>query len=168
MRGGFFLFSPGLAFEGGNATFVILGCNSGREGAMAEDVLFRADNVEITPSVARLQNISYQIANIGSVWTTHTRTMNQNALGLIILSIILFLVAYIVRQGPYAEYDLLTAIFAGAVFVAGMVLQNKRPVITYFLSFKTASGDIQALASRDYDYIMKVKEAIERAFSLRA
>ena len=134
---------------------------------MQEVVLFQSDTVMITPSVARFDNVSYQIANIGSVSTTHRRRMNGFAVALLFGAGLAFLVAFANREGAFAEFVVHAVIVGVVLLICAIIMQNIWPMVTYTLRFTTSSGDTQALASRDRNHVQQIKDNIEYAFRLR-
>jgi Family of unknown function (DUF6232) len=131
---------------------------------MAENVLYHSGAVVVTPTIARFGDTSYQIANIGSVSVSVRRRARPSAVVLMLLGCALVWLG--LNQN---SQDLVVGIVAAgaARLVAGIVWQAKWPVLEYRLLFKTSSGDVQAITSREHQFVADTKEAIEKAFSLR-
>jgi hypothetical protein len=51
---------------------------------------------------------------------------------------------------------------------AAFLLQLVWPRRLYVLTFKTSGGDVEALASRDEEFVSNVRHALEQAFVSRA
>jgi Family of unknown function (DUF6232) len=133
---------------------------------MEELVLFQSGTIQITPSIARFDNVSYQIANLGSVSMTARRAVNRLAIALIIASALGLFTAFEIRQGEYGEYLGYALLISAALFVCGMVVQNFWPAMTYKILLNTSSGNVQVLASHDRNCAEQVKDTIEYAFRL--
>jgi hypothetical protein len=144
-------------------------------GIMADDLLLKTGDVEISSNVARFGATTYQIANIESLTVERRRRMNSVALFLFFFSLGFLVSGFVVggylsgvtwekiRTGPG-----MYLFGAGVVlWIVGMLIQLVRPRISSALILKTASGDIDALVSDDGEHVVTVQRALEVAFGRR-
>jgi hypothetical protein len=139
---------------------------------MVDDVIYSAGDVSITSKVARLNQTTYQVANISSVAIENSRRMNTFALLLIFFGIGIFtagLVAGIFILGTGLRSDLSIWFYAvGLAFIViGIAVQLIWPRRCFVLNLKTTSGDVEALTSEDGAHIGAVQRALEQAFAQR-
>jgi Family of unknown function (DUF6232) len=136
---------------------------------MPQELLFELNGARVTPHIATFGGTSYQIANIGSVRVVRRKKYNP-------LAIIIFLVglgvlaAAIVKShttGLAEEYFSMAAT-AVAIMVASFLLQLIWPRRLYVLVLKTSSGDVDAVISRNKEFISNIQKAVEQAFVVRA
>jgi ABC-type bacteriocin/lantibiotic exporter with double-glycine peptidase domain len=129
---------------------------------MVEGVLSPKD-VVITRTVAKFGNTSYQIAAISSVSVQHQETLNR-----IFLSTGFLLIIAVLAIG-YFEWAswLQVGIAGGIIVVIAALLSSAFPIRTATSVLTTASGETQALTSRDIAGIEGVKLLIEDAFTAR-
>jgi Family of unknown function (DUF6232) len=132
-------------------------------------LLFELNGARISPHIARFGDTSYQIASIGSVHLVRRRKHNP-------LTIIIFLVglgilaAAVVKSrmtGLGEEYFSM-AVTGVAVMFAALLLQLIWPRRVHVLILSTSSGDVDAVRSRDKEFVSNLKKAIEQAFVVRA
>ena len=136
---------------------------------MPQELLFELNRARVTPHIATFGGTSYQIANIGSVRVARRKKYNP-------LAVIIFLVglgvlaASIVksRMTGLAEEYFSMAATAVAVMVASLLLQLIWPRREYVLVLRTSGGDVDALISRNKDFVSNVQKALEQAFVVRA
>jgi len=136
---------------------------------MPQELLFELNGARVTPHIATFDGTSYQIANIGSVRIVRRKKYNP-------LAIIIFLVglgvlaAAIVksRMTGLAEEYFSMAATAVAIMVASFLLQLIWPRRLYVLVLRTSSGDLDAVISRNKEFVSNVQKAIEQAFFVRA
>lgn len=130
---------------------------------MSAQVLFKSNDITVTPTVARFGGVSYQIANIGSV-----SIFIENRLRT--LTFVLALVAGVVAifgltSPPPQDRDaFMIAMFLATVAFFWQAIFWRRKLT---LILKTSSGDIQAYETFNRAYIFQIKDAIEAAFDQR-
>jgi hypothetical protein len=136
---------------------------------MPQELLFELNGARVTPHIATFGGTSYQIANIGSVRVVRRKKYNP-------LAVIIFLVglgvlaASIVksRMTGLAEEYFSMAATAVAIMVASFLLQLIWPRRLYVLVLRTSSGDVDAVISRNKEFVSNVQKAVEQAFVVRA
>jgi Family of unknown function (DUF6232) len=136
---------------------------------MPQELLFELNGARVTPHIATFGGTSYQIANIGSVRVVRRKKYNP-------LAVIIFLVglgvlaASIVksRMTGLAEEYFSIAATAVAIMVASFLLQLIWPRRLYVLVLRTSSGDVDAVISRNKEFVSNVQKAVEQAFVVRA
>jgi hypothetical protein len=69
--------------------------------------------------------------------------------------------------GPVEEYFSMAAMGV-AVMIAAFLLQLIWPRRLYVLVLRTSSGDVDAVVSRNKDFVSNVQKAVEQAFVVRA
>jgi hypothetical protein len=127
-----------------------------------ENTLYHDRYVQITPSIARFGDTSYQIANIGSVRIVAGRKFRPGFVLLFIAGIAMSIYAML------ADEDARAVGIAGVCLVLmAAVLQAILPKKEYTVVLKTSSGDVEALHSLKRNYVSQVKAAIEDAFMVR-
>ena len=132
-------------------------------------LLFELNVARITPHIARFGDTSYQIASIGSVHLVRRRKYNP-------ITIIIFLVGLGIlasavvksRMTGLAEEYFSIAVTGVAVMFAALLLQLIWPRRVHVLILSTSSGDVDAVRSRDKEFVSNLKKAIEQAFVVRA
>jgi Family of unknown function (DUF6232) len=72
------------------------------------------------------------------------------------------------RMTGLAEEYFSMAATAVAVMVASLLLQLIWPRRVYVLVLRTSGGDVDAVSSRDREFVFNVQKAIEQAFVVRA
>jgi cytochrome c oxidase assembly factor CtaG len=136
---------------------------------MPQQLLFELNGARITPHIATFGGTSYQIANIGSVRVLRRRKYNPFAIIIFLLGLGI-LVAAIVKSrvtGLAEEYFSMAAT-AVALMVASVLLQLIWPRRVYVLVLRTSSGDVDAVTSRNKEFVSNVQKAVEQAFVIRA
>jgi Family of unknown function (DUF6232) len=136
---------------------------------MPQELLFELNGARVTPYIATFGGTSYQIANIGSVHVVRRRKYNPFAI-IIFLPGLGILVAAIVKSrvtGLAEEYFSMAAT-AVVLMVASVPLQLIWPRRVYVLVLRTSSGDVDAIMSRNKEFISNVQKAVEQAFAVRA
>jgi hypothetical protein len=136
------------------------------EDVVQEPVLYSSSTTVITPSVARFGNVSYQIANIGSVGTSVRRKSSAMAIWLVLASLLTFAAAAAMYQESL-QYSLGIAFVGLLLLVMGIAWQNKRPALEYRIFLKTSSNDVEEIVTRDGTEAAQLKNAIEEAFAWR-
>jgi hypothetical protein len=136
---------------------------------MPQQLLFELDGVRITPHIAEFGGTSYQIANIGSVHIVRRKKRNVMAVVVFFLGLgIVFAAIVTSRLTGRAEEYFSMAVTGGAVMVAAFLLQLIWPGRLYALMLRTSGGEVEALASRNEEFVSNVQKAIEQAFVVRA
>jgi Family of unknown function (DUF6232) len=136
---------------------------------MKQRLLFEVNGARISPHIARFGDTSYQIASIGSVHLVRRRKYNP-------LTIIIFLIglgilaAAVVksRMTGLADEYFSMAVTGVAVMLAALLLQLIWPGRVYVLILRTSSGDVDAVTSRDKEFVSNLQKAVEQAFVVRA
>ena len=130
---------------------------------MAESTLYIPQDVVITRTVAKFGNTSYQIAAISSVSAQH----RESATGTLFQPGLLLIIAVLVIG--YFEWVswIQVEIAGGIIVVITIILSSAFPIRTATLVLTTASGETQALTSRDIAGVEQVKLLIEDAFTAR-
>ncbi len=136
---------------------------------MPQELLFELNSARVTPHVATFGGTAYQIATIGSVRVVRRKKYNP-------LAVITFLVgagivaAAIVksRMTGLAEEYFSMAATGVAVMVAAFLLQLIWPGRVCVLVLRTTSGDVDALISRNMEFVSNLQKAVEQAFVIRA
>jgi hypothetical protein len=124
---------------------------------------FISQDVVITRTVARFGNTSYQIAAINSVSVQHQEGVNRTFLSTGLLLIIPVLVIGYFEWASWIQ----AGIAGGIIIVITVLLSSAFPIRTATLVLTTASGEAQALTSRDIAGVEQVKLSIEDAFTIR-
>lgn len=136
---------------------------------MSDMEIYKEPSISITPTLVKINDSTYSVANIGSVYITQ-----QKIGGLIVASVIFGImtlggVGALVAPDESSSGDdrsALLGITAAFAFVmaACIVAVIKRK---YYLTFRTASSDQKALASTNKQYLLKLQKAIEQAITQR-
>ena len=122
--------------------------------AAYEQTLYFVDGVQVTPTLVRIDDASYPINGIGSVFIKPAKRTLP-----VLLAILFLLVAVVFSQSD-------TGLAGGAILltfvcaVAAVLAKNG-------LILRTSSGDQRALAARGRRTLLEVKAAIEQAVALR-
>ena len=130
---------------------------------MVERTPLSPHDVVITRTVAKFGNTSYQIAAISSVSVRHEETTNKTFLS---TGFLLILALLAIGYFEWASW-LQVGIAAGIIVLVVIILSSAFPIRTATLVLTTASGEAQALTSRDIAGIEQVKLSIEDAFTIR-
>jgi Family of unknown function (DUF6232) len=136
---------------------------------MPQQLLFELNGVRVAPHIATFRGTSYQIANIGSVHVVRRRKYNPFAIIIFLLGLGILAAAIVKsRETGLAEEYFSMAATAVAVMVASLLLQLIWPRREYVLVLRTSAGDVDALVSRNKDFVSNVHKALEQAFVVRA
>ncbi len=130
---------------------------------MVERTPFSPKDVVITRTVAKFGNTSYQIAAVSSVSAQRQESVNRTFLSAALLLIIAILVIGYFEWASWME----VGIGGGLIVVSTIILCSALPIRTATLVLTTASGETQALTSRDIAGVEQVKLLIEDAFTAR-
>jgi hypothetical protein len=136
---------------------------------MPQQLLFELNGVRVAPHIAIFRGTSYQIANIGSVHVVRRRKYNPFAIIIFLLGLGILAAAIVKsRETGLAEEYFSMAATAVAVMAASLLLQLIWPRREYVLVLRTSGGDVDALVSRNKDFVSNVQKALEQAFVVRA
>ena len=121
-----------------------------------------------TPHIATFGGTSYQISNIGSVRVMQRKRFNPLAVIIFVLGLGILAAAIVKsRMTGLAEESSMAA--TGIVVVIGsFLLQLIWPLRVYVLVLRTSSGDVDAIVSRNNEFVSNVQKAVEQAFVVRA
>ena len=136
---------------------------------MPQELLFELNGARVTPHIATFGGTSYQIANIASVHVARRKKYNPLAVIIFLLGLGI-LAAAIVKShmtGVVEEYSSMAATGV-AVMVASVLLQLIWPRRVYALVLRTSGGDVDAIVSRNKEFVFNVQKAVEQAFVVRA
>jgi ABC-type bacteriocin/lantibiotic exporter with double-glycine peptidase domain len=130
---------------------------------MVERAPLSPKDVVISRTVAKFGNTSYPIAAISSVSVRHEETTNKTFLSTG------FLLIFALAAIGYYEWAswVQVGIAAGIIVFLVIILSSAFPIRTATLVLTTASGEAQALTSRDIAGVEQVKLSIEDAFTIR-
>ena len=136
---------------------------------MPQELLFELNGVRITPHIATFGGTSYQVANVGSVTVSPRKKLNPVAVVIFLLGlgILGFAIVNSRMTGVGEEYFSM-AVTGVAIMIAAVFLQLVWPGRTYGLLLRISSGEVNALTSRDKEFVYNVQKAIEQAFVVRA
>jgi hypothetical protein len=136
---------------------------------MPQELLFELNGARVTPHIATFGGTSYQIANIGSVRVVRRKKYNPLAVIIFLLGLGVLAAAIAKsRMTGLAEEYFSMAATAVAVMVASLLLQFIWPGREYVLVLRTSSGDVDAVISRNKEFVSNVQKAVEQAFVVRA
>src|SRR6266550_3839967 len=136
---------------------------------MPQQLLFELDGARVTPHIATFGGTSYQIANIGSVHVVRRKKYKPLAVVIFVLGLGI-LAAAIVKSDMtelVEEYSSMAATGV-AVMVASVLLQLIWPRRVSVLVLRTSSGEVDAVMSRNKEFVFNVQKAVEQAFVVRA
>jgi hypothetical protein len=124
---------------------------------MPQVLLFELNGARVTPHIATFGGTSYQIANIASVHVARRKKYNPLAVIIFLLGLGI-LAAAIVKShmtGLVEEYSSMAATGV-AVTVASVLLQLIWPRRVYVLVLRTSSGEVDAVMSRNKEFVFNV------------
>jgi len=131
---------------------------------MPQELLFELNGARVTPHIATFGGTSYQIANIGSVHVV--RRKKYNPLAVVIFVLGLGILAAAILKSPMTgiveEYSSMAATGV-AVMVASVLIQLIWPRRVYVLVLRTSGGDVDAIMSRNKEFVSNVQKAVEQA-----
>jgi small neutral amino acid transporter SnatA (MarC family) len=131
---------------------------------MVERKPLSPQDVVITRTVAKFGNTSYQIAAISSVSAQHRESVNWNFVSTALLLMIAVLVIGYFEWASWIQ----VGIAGGIIVLITIILSSAFPIRSATLVLTTASGETQALTSRDIAGVEQVKLLIEDAFTARS
>ena len=129
---------------------------------MQENTLYHDRYVQITPSIARFGDTSYQTANIGSVRIVETRKFRPVFVLIFVAGVAMAIYGMLADEPSHA-----VGTTGACLVLIAVVLQAISPKKEYTVVLKTSSGDVEALHSPKRNYVSQVKVAIEDAFMVR-
>jgi hypothetical protein len=129
---------------------------------MVERTPLSPQDVVITRTVAKFGNTSYPIAAISSVSVRHEETTNKTFFSTGFLLILPLLAIGYFEWASWIQVE----IAAGIIALVVIILSSAFPIRTATLVLTTASGEAQALTSRDIAGVEQVKLSIEDAFTM--
>ena len=136
---------------------------------MPEQLLFELKGARVTPHIAMFGGTSYQIANIGSVHVVRRRKYNPFAIIIFLLGLGILVAAMVkARMTGLAEESFSMAATGIAVAIGSFLLQLIWPRRVYVLVLRISSGDVDAIVSRNGEFVSDVQKAVEQAFVVRA
>jgi Family of unknown function (DUF6232) len=142
---------------------------NGTTTSMPQQLLFELNGARVTPHIATFGGTSYQIANIGSVHVVRRRRYNPFAIIIFLLGLGTLAAAIVKsRATGLAEEYFPMAATAVAVMLASLLLQLIWARRVYVLVLRTSGGDVEAVTSRNKEFVSNVQKAIEQAFVVRA
>jgi Family of unknown function (DUF6232) len=136
---------------------------------MPQQLLFELNGARVTPHIATFRGTSYQIANIGSVRVVRRRKYNPFAIIIFLIGLGILATAIVKsRMTGLADESFSMAATAVAVMVVSVLLQLIWPRREYVLVLRTSSGDVDAILSRNKEFVSDLQKAVEQAFVVRA
>ena len=133
---------------------------------MNAHILFRNNDILVTPAMARFGPVSYQMSGISSIAVYHRPKLNPIAVTLVMAAFGLAAFAYFGRE-QQPDYSLWSAIAAPAALILGIAWQRMRPVLEYRLVMKSAGSETETVTTFDREQVFELREAIEGAFHLQ-
>jgi hypothetical protein len=136
---------------------------------MPQELLFELNGVRITPHIATFGGTSYQMANIGSVPVVRGKKYNPLAVIIFVLGLGI-LAGGIVKSHMTELVEECSSMAATgvAVMVASVLLQLIWPRPVCVLILRTSGGAVDAVTSRNKEFVSNVQKAVEQAFVVRA
>ena len=136
---------------------------------MPQELLFELNGARVTPHIATFGGTSYQIANIGSVHVARRKRSNPVAVIILLLGLGTVATAIVKsRMTGLADEYLSMAATGIAVMFAALLLQLIWPGRVYVLILRTSGGDVDAVTSRNKEFVSNLQKAVEQAFFVRA
>ena len=136
---------------------------------MPQELLFGLNGARVTPHIATFGGTSYQIANIGSVHVARRKRSNPVAVIILFLGVCTVATAIVKsRMTGLADEYFSMAATGIAVMFAAFLLQLIWPGRVYVLILRTSGGDVDAVTSRNKEFVSNLQKAVEQAFFIRA
>jgi hypothetical protein len=132
---------------------------------MDAQILYRVNDILVTPAVARFGPVSYRVAGITSVAVYHKPKLNPIAVTLVVAGVALAAFAYLARE-QQPEYGLYAAIAAPIALIMGVAWQRLRPVLEYRFVIR-AGGENETITTYDREQVFALREAVESAFIMQ-
>ncbi|MPZ36510.1 MAG: hypothetical protein GEU95_00355 [Rhizobiales bacterium] len=133
---------------------------------MDAQILYRVNDILVTPTVARFGPISYQMSGITSVAVYHQPKLNPIAVVLVVAAVALAAFAYLAREQE-PGYSLYAAIAAPIALILGVAWQRLRPVLEYRFVIKAAGGETETVTTFNREQVLALRDAVESAFLIR-
>lgn len=133
---------------------------------MDAQVLYRMNDILVTPAVARFGPVSYQVSAITNVAVYHKPKLNPIAVTLVVAAVALGAFAYLARE-QQPDYSLYAAIAALLALIGGVAWQRFRPILEYRFVIRSAGGDTETITTFDRTQVFALREAVETAFLMR-
>jgi ABC-type branched-subunit amino acid transport system permease subunit len=135
---------------------------------MPQELLFELNGARVTPHIATFGGASYQIANIGSVHIARRKRSNPVAVIILLVGLGTLATAIVKsRMTGLADEYFSMAATGIAVMFAALLLQLIWPGRVYVLILRTSAGDVDAVRSRNKEFVSNLQKAVE-AFVVRA
>jgi len=136
---------------------------------MPQELLFELNGARVTPHIATFGGTSYQISNIGSVRVMQRKKYNSLAVIIFVLGLGIVVAAMVKsRMTGLAEESFSMAATGIAVVIGSFLLQLIWPLRVCVLVLRTSSGEVDAIVSRNKEFVSNVQKAVEQAFVVRA
>ena len=136
---------------------------------MPQELLFELNGARVTPHIATFGGTSYQIVNIGSVHVARRKRSNPVAVIILLLGLGTVATAIVKsRMTGLADEYFSMAATGIAVMFAALLLQLIWPGRVYVLILRTSGGDVDAVTSRNKEFVSNLQKAVEQAFFIRA
>jgi hypothetical protein len=132
---------------------------------MDTQILFRTNDILVTPAMARFGPVSYQMTGISSVAVYRHSKLNPIAVTLTLIAVGLAAFAYLGRE-HYPDESLWSTIAAPIALILGLAWQRMRPVLEYRLVMKTAGHETETVSTFDREQVFELRQAIEDAFHM--
>jgi hypothetical protein len=133
---------------------------------MNAHILFRNNDILVTPAMARFGPVSYQMSGISSIAVYHRPKLNPIAVTLVVAAFAFAAFAYFARE-QQPDYSLWSAIAAPVALILGIAWQRMRPVLEYRLVMKTAGSETETVTTFDREQVYELREALENAFHMQ-
>lgn len=133
---------------------------------MNAHILYRNNDILVTPAMARFGPVSYQISAISSIAVYHRPKLNPIAVTLVVAAFALAAFAYFARE-QQPDYSLWSAIAAPVALILGVAWQRMRPILEYRLVMKSAGSETETVTTFDREQVFELREAIESAFHMQ-
>ena len=128
-------------------------------------ILFRNNDILVTPAMARFGAVSYQMSGISSIAVYHRPKLNPIAVTLMVTAFGLAAFAYFVRE-QQPDYSLWSAVAAPVALILGAIWQRVRPVMEYRLVMRAAGNESETVTTFDRAQVFELRQAIEDAFHM--
>ncbi len=139
---------------------------SDRGLTMDTQILFRTNDIVVTPAVVRFGPASYQVAAISSVGVGHRKKLNPIALIVSLSALGFGAFAYLARE-HYPDYGLWSAAAAPVALIFGVGWQWFRPVLEYRFVMRIAGAEAETRATFDRAQAFDLRQAFETAFLMQ-
>jgi Family of unknown function (DUF6232) len=131
--------------------------------AVADELLLKAGSIEITTRIARFGDITYQVANIGSVAVYLQKRFNPIAVVLFLATVAMGIWAFNLNAQHAPDTQVVAGI-AVTLAVAAFIVQSFWPKKLFTFVLKTSSNDVHKIVSEDGEHLSRLQSAIEGGF----